>query len=365
MHQYPNPNEPTNQNLNHFWVIGHSSFVIDMSVSSFRYSKTTTALSLAVLVVLALGSCVSSTPTPAAVPGPPASHQELAHHYAPVIHQGVASDQDFITAVDFDGDWIGNNNWENQPSGDLSAHVYYSVAETETHWFLFYALFHPRDYTPDPCETSDGCHENDMESIQVVVAKDGTPLGRLQAVEALAHGHICLYSANRAVQDNHLWVVSSVRLEGSHPIIYVETYGHGIYGHRQRLGPHVVVYRVGERAEVPESLADDDVSYQLVTIHDTIWMHRDEIGPGLAFDQPFDYRGHTLPYAIDGDDYGQDKANTPWGYNQETGEVLSRGDWFLDPAKALAFHARFKGDFSTTYLHNPYLADLGLDSGAY
>ncbi|MDY7039836.1 MAG: hypothetical protein SVX38_03130, partial [Chloroflexota bacterium] len=86
---------------------------------------------------------------------------------------------------------------------------------------------------------------------------------------------------------------------------------------------------------------------------------------GLAFDQPFDYRGHTLPYAIDGDDYGQDKANTPWGYNQETGEVLSRGDWFLDPAKALAFHARFKGDFSTTYLHNPYLADLGLDSGAY
>ncbi|MEE8391575.1 MAG: hypothetical protein V3S14_12375 [Anaerolineae bacterium] len=289
-----------------------------------------------------------------------ASHQELAHHYAPVIRQGAITDQDYITAVDFDGDWIGNNNWENQPTGDLSARVYYSVVETETHWFLLYALFHPRDYTSDPCESSDGCHENDMESIQVVVAKDGTSFGRLQAVETLAHSHIYLYTADRSVEGNFLPVRGSVRLEGTHPVVYVETYGHGIYGQRKILLPHIVVYRVGERAKIPESLKDDDVSYQLVSIYDTLWAHRDEIGPGQAFDQPFDYQGHTLPAAIDGEDYGQDKANTPWGYNQETGDALSRGDWFLDPAKALAYHANFGGDFSLEYVHNPYLADLGL-----
>jgi len=329
--------------------------------------RAPTTLSLAVLVTLALASCASPTPTDAPPSIPPnggerggAPHQELARHYAPVIHQGVASDQDFIVAVDFDGDWVGNNNWENQPTSDLSAHVYYSVAETETHWFLFYSLFHPRDYTSDPCEESDGCHENDMESVQVVVAKDGTPFGHLQVIETLAHSHIYLYTSDQSVEVNFLKVKGAVRLEGERPVVYVETYGHGIYGQRKILVPHAVVYRVGERAEVPEGLEDDDVSYQLVSIYETLWAHRDEIGPGQAFDKPFDYQGHTLPAAIDGDDYGTDRANTPWGYDQATGDVLSRGDWFLDPARALAYHASFGGDFSLKYVHNPYLADLGL-----
>ena len=317
--------------------------------------KALITLSMAMLVTLVLAGCASPGPTVA--PGPPASHQELAHHYAPVIHQGVASDQDFITAVDFDGDWVGNNNWENQPTGDLSAYVYYSVVETKSHWFLFYALFHPRDYTRDPCEESNGCHENDMESIQIIVAKDDTPFGHLQAVETLAHSHIYLYVADRSVKGNFLKVKDWVRLEGSHPIVYVEAYGHGIYAHRKIFLPRVVIYRVGERAEVPESFEDDDVSYQLVPIYETLWMHRDEVGPGQAFDRPFNYRGRTLPAAIDGDNYGTDKANTPWGYNQATGNVLSRGDWFLDPAKALAYHAGFSGDFSVEYVYNPYLTD--------
>jgi hypothetical protein len=91
-------------------------------------------------------------------------------------------------------------------------------------------------------------------------------------------------------------------------------------------------------------------------------MRREEVGPGQAFDQPFDYRGRTLPATFDGEDYGQDRANTPWGYNQETGDTLSRGDFFLDPAKALAYHASFGGDFSLEYIFNPYLADMELAS---
>ena len=309
---------------------------------------------------LVLGGC-GAPPTPEGV-----SPLDLARHYAPIIHQGAASDQDFITAVDFDGDWVGNNNWENQPSGDLSAHVYYSVTETETHWFLFYALFHPRDYTARPCEKSDGCHENDMESLQLVVAKDGTTYGHLQAMETLAHGDIYLctvdpYSRDREVRSGYLKVQGKIRLDGDHPIVTVETYGHGIRGSRQVLLPHVVIYHVGDKAETPESLSDEDVSYQLVPIHDTLWVHRDEIGPGRIFDQPFDYRGHVLPATFDGENYGVDKANTPWGYNQAIGTQLARGDWFLDPAKALAYHATFTSEFSRTYLRNQYLADLGLD----
>jgi hypothetical protein len=330
----------------------------------FNRNRFPGGLCVLVTALWLLAGCGSAPPTDAPVTQQatqvPASHEELAQHYAPVIYQGTATDQDYLTAADFDGDWIGSNNWQNQPTGDLSAYVYYSVVETETHWFLFYSLFHPRDYTGEPCEESDGCHENDMESLQVVVAKDGTAFGRPMALETLAHSHIYLYPIDDSVKKGALRAQAEATLEDGHPVVWVETYGHGIYGKRQILAPGKVTYRVGEQAQVPMGVKDEEVSYRLVPIYETLWQHRDEMGAGQAFDNPFDYRGHTLPAAFDGDDYGPDKANPPWGYNQEIGEVLRRGDWFLDPARVLLHHASFEGDFSTDYLFNPYLADLGL-----
>ncbi len=285
------------------------------------------------------------------------NHRELAFHWAPIIYHGVASDQDYITRVDFDGDWIGNNNWENQPTGDLSAHVYYSVIETETHYFLFYSLFHPRDYEPW-CFPS-LCHENDMESIQLVVRKDGNAWGALEAMETLAHNRIYLYVADYSVKPGYLRMQGKILREDGRPVIYVETYGHGIYGHRIKLKKGTVIYRPGEVGEVPEGTGEE-VTYALVPIYDTLWQHRDEIGPGKLFDQAFEYRGAVLGAAFDGNDWGKDKANSPWGYPQALGTELSRGDWFLDPAKAFAYHATFPEPFSRTYLFNPYLEDLGL-----
>ncbi|HDN79681.1 MAG TPA: hypothetical protein ENG33_04360 [Chloroflexi bacterium] len=315
-----------------------------------------------VLLILVMVSCNPNTPplTPLPHTTPSLSEYELAYYYAPVIYQGAASDQDYITAVDFDGDWIGNNNWENQPIGDLSAYVYYSVVETETHWFIFYSLFHPRDYTAEHCEKSRGCHENDMESIQLAVFKDGSRYGRLQAMETLAHGDIYLYTADPTVKAGYLRIFGPVQFEGEHPIIYVEPYGHGIHGHPIALGPWKVVYRVGEEAQIPEDVNDSHVTYRLISIYETLWAHRDEVGQGRAFDRLFNYRGSNLPATLDGDNYKSDRANTPWGYSQAIGKVLRRGDWFLDPARAFAYHATFEGEFSTRYLYNPYLADLGL-----
>jgi len=332
-------------------------------------------LGLAILVTLALSSCVSPTPTPVVSPIEPAtlpaslpSCEDLAGYYAPVIRQGAITDQDYITAVDFDGDWVGNNNWENQPTGDLSACVYYSVIESETHWFLFYSLFHPRDYTYEDCATSGGCHENDLESIQLTVEKDGTRFGKPKALETLAHDSIYLYTFDDSVAGNFLDVTGAAEQEQGHPVVYVEALGHGIYGHRKAsslIRPYVggvVIYRVGEQAEMPESTKDENVSYKLVPIYTTLWPRRGDIADGKMFDGPFDYRGRILPKSIDGKDFSPDRANTPWGYYQATGGTLSRGDWFLDPARALAFHAHFDGDFSLEYVYNLCLADLGLMS---
>jgi len=325
-----------------------------------HYTRLLT-LALAGLLLSCRPGAGPALPVPAATE-PAASYADLTRHYAPVIHQGAATDQDYITAVEMDGDWIGNNNWENQPGGDLSAHVYGSVIESESHWFLFYSLYHPRDYTEEPCQESDGCHENDMESLQVVVAKDGTAYGRPVALLTLAHSHIYLYPIGNAVKKGTLRLQPEAQFEDGHPLVWVETYGHGIYGKPSILVPGVITYRVGDQAEVPDDIHDKDVRYELLSIHDTLWQHRAEIGTGRLFDQPFDYRGQTLPASFDGVDWGEDRANPPWAYNQDLGETLLRGDFFLDPAKALATFATVQGELSRTYVFNPFLADLGLDT---
>ncbi len=314
---------------------------------------------LLVLIPLLLVACSDATPTPTITPVEPASRHDLARHYAPIIYQGVASDQDFIAAVNFDGDWIGNNNWEHQPDGDLRAFVYHSIIETETHWYVFYAFYHPRDYTDEPCAESDGCHENDMESLEVVVRKDGTRFGRPMALFTLAHNHIYLYAFDGSgVKRGTLKVRGKVRIEENHPVVWVETFGHGIYGKAKILSPHTIRYHPGDDAQRPPSLSAGNVGYALLDIADTLWLHRHEIGPGKLFDQPFAYRGETLPAAFDGDDWGEDKANPPWGYEQETAHTsLQRGDFFLDPARAYAVFAHEPGPVAQSYLYNPFLVD--------
>ena len=198
-----------------------------------------------------------------------------------------------------------------------------------------------------------------MESLEVVVRKDGTRFGRPMALFTLAHNHIYLYAFDGSgVKKNALKVRDTVHIEEEHPVVWVETFGHGIYGKPKILSPHKIRYRPGDDAQRPPDLSAEDVSYALLDIAATLWPHRHEIGPGRLFDKPFDYRGETLPAAFDGDDWGEDKANPPWGYDQETNHTpLQRGDFFLDPARAYAAFAREPDSISQIYLFNPFMKD--------
>lgn len=77
--------------------------------------------------------------------------KSLALRWAPVHYQdtdvtgdhGLSGKGDYLTAINFDGDWSGTNNWNNLASHAAAAHGYYSVVETGTHWFVTYAFFHP------------------------------------------------------------------------------------------------------------------------------------------------------------------------------------------------------------------------------
>ena len=68
-------------------------------------------------------------------------------HWAPVIYQDTDSSSpvaDYLTRFDYDGNWRADDNWDNLQNANsfLGASVYYWVVETDSHWFVEYALFH-------------------------------------------------------------------------------------------------------------------------------------------------------------------------------------------------------------------------------
>jgi hypothetical protein len=79
-----------------------------------------------------------------------AENRDVAMRFAPLFYQALGDKprSDYLTNFDFDGDWRGDNNWVNSDDSkySLKAFIYYSVAETTTHYFIHYAVFHPRDY---------------------------------------------------------------------------------------------------------------------------------------------------------------------------------------------------------------------------
>src|SRR5687768_12342519 len=118
-------------------------------------------------VVTGLG-CIS--PANALSASVPADRAALALRWAPVHYQdtdptgshALGGAADYISRYDFDGDLDGRNNWDRAGNGayPLSAHGYYSVVETSTHWFIVFMFFHPRYWTDAFFDTE---HENDAE----------------------------------------------------------------------------------------------------------------------------------------------------------------------------------------------------------
>ena len=148
-------------------------------------------------------------------------YRKLAHFHAPILFQdtevrGQSQDEgnpasvdqpiqrrgDFITRFDLDGDWNGLNNWANfakRPPADKNkdamarAFIYYSVVETETHYFINYCAFHAQDREPRCSDVE--CHENDLEGGLHVVKKgpENSGMGTLWMMMYLAHDNWFTY----------------------------------------------------------------------------------------------------------------------------------------------------------------------------
>lgn len=316
--------------------------------------------------------------------GPRDFYRDLAEHYAPLVCQEtwLEPKADFLARVDYDGDWRGDNNWDNLPVGSSQAYVYYAAMETSTHYFLVYDLFHPRRYADD-CAAG-GCHENSTTGLILTIRKDGSKYGRLQVMQTRAQNSVFSYAADSRIREGAHRINAEVRLwRDSHPVVFVESGSHGVFGaadpERSRFSTERmdftastgVTYRFGGAAARPAHPNDREVSYELLSAYEHWWARatsRDALAARAFADffryTPFGNRPRAtadeIAAAFWGRKYAVNQARPFWGWYDSLAlsrKLLSTGQWGLDPAYAVTVSLKFPSSppFSLDYVYNPYL----------
>ncbi len=326
------------------------------------------------MLALLLGLIPARAGTASESEGP--TYRELAEFYAPVIFQEAHSEYlDFITRFDFDGDWNGANNWANAYLFELAGYVYYAVIESDYHYFITYAFFHPRDYTGQPMEgfAPKTEHENDLEGCTLLVEKDLSRWGTPLLLQTLAHDKFFRYaspSTDRVhpgmAELNGSMVFAETDSDGHQkaPAVFVEAEGHGVQAAssevlREEYEHQGIVYRFsGRGAEVPKNNRDNDVSYEIIPIEDTLWARRYEVGGDATYccGDSFLLSGGRI------DEWGESfngpiggcAARPPWSWDEADDGPVTKGDWFRDPIRSYSEQLWIDG-LGGEYLHNPYL----------
>jgi hypothetical protein len=281
----------------------------------------------------------------------------LSRRWAPVYVQYVATDdhgKDRPTRIDFDGNWDATDNWDHQGrlGTALPPAAYGAAILTDSYAYLTYSLFYPRDWATLCISLI--CHDNDLETVQLVVARDGED-GKLVELRTKAHHSITDTPARDVA-----------RTPDGHPVLRVEAHGHGIAVCHQgdascepKRGR--IIYQPARVASSPPVAAEGQrVNYELISLHDSLWPLRHSVHGKLWTDGesgPMSYVGKRQGRL--GDEMGASMAGNryvggvrpPWAL---AGAFGKRGDWFLDPAGN-------DPSSSARYVYNPYLDDLATE----
>ncbi len=316
-------------------------------------------------------------------------HLELARTYAPVVchefHPKLGR-QDVPAPVDFDGDLRGPGNWDAFLRHELLPTLYYAVLETETHVFISYHLFHPRDWTLVDLRLH-LTHENDGENLQVVVEKaSGLPVllftqahyrGAAYAAQDSGFG-----SGSERLRGDFLrfdgdWKPSR---EGRHACVFVESGGHGIIGvPDRRAGVEIAPdgtasfdragwvlrpARAGEVVSEPPLESGRLVAYQLESLTKKLWpllASGELVGEGKLLDRTVGYRDARVevevPRYYEADRFsgplGPDRGISPFAldFGFKQGEL---GALFFDPARRYAEVLKVPEPWSVEYEDYPF-----------
>lgn len=292
-----------------------------------------------------------------------ASHEEIAAYWAPDFYQDVNDTHgyasDFLTKFNYDGDWNGNNNWENLYNYPLNAYVYYSVVETASHYFIGYWTFHPRDDGP----LDEDKHENDLEGALLVIQKDGSTYGKFQLMETQSHNHWYQYTNDSGITTGKDNIDGGVLFREHRPLIFIQANGqspwngHGVHAYdgSDAPGGDGIVYEYEGVAEVPSSANGNwlyHYSYDLVSI-DELWGKRNQIDGTLYAEWG----------VLAGDTYQDNAAKLPWAWDDPDDGATFTGDAFADPAHMVDTHLNGLGEFSHDYInHNYYTHKIDVES---
>lgn len=296
---------------------------------------------------------------------------ELAKRWAPINRQdvdatgdhGLGGKCDYITAINFDGDWVATNNWDNIASSyyEPTAHCYYSVTETSTHWFILYAFFHPRDWTDIFFLYGIDEHENDLEGVLLVVTRDGSTYGDLQAAVTVYHSDFYSYlESGSYFEENYESADGTLIMETYngelHPVVAQESKGHGLkaYPDIDIDGDGVIYYpSMNDIAEAPSDNYDTDVKYKLVDIFED----------GGLWDQRYNTSLFESPTGGFLSSEGDGNANPPWNWN-DNDDDLPTGYLANYPASLVAEYFTELSTYSFLYTSNDYVGTI-LSEGAY
>ena len=282
----------------------------------------------------------------------------------------------------------------------MRAWVYYSVAETTTHYFVHYAVFHPRDYKGglaasqalsaviqigleklgrDPtgglADDVALSHENDFEGCLVVAAKRENEPSKavVEYVETMAHNQYLRYRT--ASSRSGTGTGEMVELDGNHPLLFVEPRGHGIMKYPGPGAPERIRYVFAGRADNPEKMErSEDVGYDIVSLLDSFWKRAlDGKGDTFASESNFPsfairseqtagravevkkIPARKLGSSLKGSVGFANKARMPWGWYDVAEKERPAGEWFFDPASVIARHFGLEDSFSRVYVYHPYL----------
>lgn len=351
---------------------------------------------LAVLITLAFFVSIDPTRSPqqrmpnAGATSIPERLHQIAERYAPYIYHATdkkGGRQDIISNIDFDGDLVGNNNWENFDRFELKPTVYYAVLETETHYFIAFHLFHPRDWNHFTIWLHD-THENDGENFQVVVRKSD---GRVVLLWTQAHYRSDVYAnpgsgiqAGKTKLSGRFQLVDERGIPsdtGRHVAIFVEAQGHGIYGtldSRSEVmintdgsysfeGGSGLLFRPalnGEHVVEPKQWMKGAVPYQLDSITMKLWPFlRDGklTGDGKLLDGPVRYGDELVsidvPRYYDANrfsgPFGPDRGISPFALDFSFSQPYL-GALFFNPARRYVERLTISDPWSRTYIQYPF-----------
>ncbi len=309
----------------------------------------------------------------------------LVRHHAPFVAQETwfKPRADFLGRVDYDGNWKGDDNWENLEKGSTQAFVYYAVMETPTHWFLHYNFYHPRDYS-DVCVVGT-CHENDNEGLILTVRKDGSEHGKLEVMETLAHNNVYTFTNNPRITIGVHNIDGSIAFhEKTHPVVFIEAGGHGVYSatyrsslfdvdkmdFRQNTGI-TYLHKNEFIAESPRSANERNIGYVLLSIEKELWPKGSgsRETPNETFEEFFEYQpagnrprasAKFLAGKFKGRTASDNMARPLWAFRDaKTGKkrILGDGQWAIDPAYSISVCLTWPDDLpvSTDYIYNTFL----------